>query len=82
MNQNSKRILTGLHQIQQENKIQPDRRERERRRRRRREKREKGRPFHLMACKTTSGLFPFQIKTRTKTRSLQLQKYISKFHTF
>ena len=29
MNQNSKRILTGLHQIQQENKIQPNRKERE-----------------------------------------------------
>ena len=41
MNQNSKRILTGLHQIQQENKIQPDKRERERERER--EKRKRGR---------------------------------------
>ena len=31
MNQNSKRILAGLHQIQQENKIQPDRKERKER---------------------------------------------------
>ena len=33
MNQSSKRILTGLHQIQQENKMQPDKRRRKRKER-------------------------------------------------
>ena len=59
MNQNTKRILTGLHQIEQENKIQPDRGKREKQRK----EREEGMPFHLytslMACKATSGFFLF-----------------------
>ena len=64
MNQNSKRILTRLHQIQQKNKIQPDRREREREcvfvcvcvreRERKRERemkeREERSPFYFWTC--------------------------------
>ena len=70
MNQSSKRNLPGLHQIQQENKIQPDRREREREREREKKEKGEGRPFHpctnLTACKATSVHFLHQIKTKTK----------------
>ena len=65
MNENSKRIWTGLYQIQQENKIkynQTEEREKERK------EREEEKLFHLctslMACKASCSLFLFQIKTK------------------